>query len=46
MLVGMLLMALAAWMYSIAATLHRVRSIILEREHGADWLAGFREAKR
>ena len=38
MLTGMLLMALAAWMYSIAASLHRVRSIILERERGADWL--------
>jgi heme exporter protein C len=38
MLAGMLLMALAAWMYSIAASLHRVRSIILERERGADWL--------
>jgi len=39
MLTGMLLMALAAWMYSIAASLHRVRSIILERERGADWIA-------
>jgi heme exporter protein C len=32
MLAGMLLMALAAWMYSIAAALTRVRRIILERE--------------
>jgi heme exporter protein C len=39
MLTGMLLMALAAWMYSIAVSLHRVRSIILERERGADWIA-------
>src|SRR5688572_24796141 len=31
MFTGMLLMALAAWMYSIAAALHRSRSIILER---------------
>jgi heme exporter protein C len=38
MLAGMLIMALAAWMYSIAAALWRVRSIILEREHGADWV--------
>ena len=38
MLVGMLLMALAAWMYSIAAVLSRVRSIILEREREADWV--------
>jgi len=34
---GMILIALAAWMYSIAAVLHRVRSIILERERGAEW---------
>ena len=39
MFIGMILMALAAWMYSIAAALHRVRSIILEREHGAEWIA-------
>jgi heme exporter protein C len=39
MLSGMLLMALAAWLYSIAVSLHRVRSIILERERGADWVA-------
>ena len=37
MLAGMLLMALAAWFYSIAAGLHRARSIILERERNADW---------
>ncbi|HXV07585.1 MAG TPA: heme ABC transporter permease, partial [Burkholderiales bacterium] len=37
MLTGMLLMALAAWMYSIAASLMRVRAIILEREADADW---------
>jgi heme exporter protein C len=32
MLTGMLLMALAFWLYSIAASLARVRCIILERE--------------
>jgi heme exporter protein C len=32
MLTGMLLMALAAWLYSIAAALGRVRCIIRERE--------------
>lgn len=32
MLLGMLLMALAAWMYTIAVALARVRSIIRERE--------------
>jgi heme exporter protein C len=38
MLAGMLVMALAAWMYSIAVALARVRTIILERERGADWV--------
>jgi heme exporter protein C len=37
MLIGMLVMALAAWAYSIAVTLVRVRSIILERERRTDW---------
>jgi heme exporter protein C len=32
MLLGMLVMALACWMYSIAAALWRLRSIIAERE--------------
>jgi heme exporter protein C len=38
MLLGMLIMALAVWMYSIAATLWRLRSIILERERRSDWV--------
>ena len=38
MLWGMLVMALAFWMYAIAAVLHRVRTIILEREKRADWV--------
>ena len=38
MLLGMLLMALAAWMYSIATTLARLRKIILERERDAEWV--------
>ena len=38
MLTGMLLMSLAAWMYSIAAALHRVRSIILDRERHTRWV--------
>lgn len=45
MLVGMLLMALAAWMYAIAAALSRVRSIILERERHAQWVAQMLEAE-
>jgi len=38
MLIGMLLMALAAWMYSIAASLARLRAIIRERERDTEWL--------
>jgi heme exporter protein C len=38
MLTGMLVMALAFWMYCIAASLIRVRAIILERERNADWV--------
>jgi heme exporter protein C len=37
MLEGMLLMALAFWMYTIAITLMRVRCIMLERERNSDW---------
>jgi heme exporter protein C len=40
MLTGMLLMALGFWMYSIAVSLARVRSIILERERRAEWVRG------
>jgi len=38
MLTGMLVMAIAAWMYSIAVSLLRLRTIILEREADADWV--------
>ncbi|MCX7960905.1 MAG: heme ABC transporter permease CcmC [Burkholderiales bacterium] len=38
MLAGMLLMVFAAWMYSIAVSLARVRAIILERERDAAWV--------
>jgi len=41
MFTGMILMALAAWFYSIAAALHRARSIIFERERNADWIAHY-----
>jgi heme exporter protein C len=37
-LAGMLLIALAFWMYSIAVALVRVQAIILERERRADWV--------
>jgi len=39
MLLGMLLMALAFWMYSIAVSLIRVRKIIRQRESNASWLS-------
>ena len=38
MLTGMLLMALAAWMYSIAVSLARLRAIIRSREGDAAWI--------
>jgi heme exporter protein C len=44
MLLGMLLMALAAWMYSIAVSLARLRKIILERERDAEWVRMQRSA--
>ncbi len=46
MLAGMLIFALAFWMYSIAAALMRVRSIILERERNSDWARQFVEGAR
>jgi len=38
MLWGMLLMALAFWMYSIAVALARLRNIVLERERHTEWV--------
>ena len=38
MLFGMLVMALAFWMYSIAVSLIRVRKIIRDRESNTGWL--------
>jgi heme exporter protein C len=38
MLIGMLIMALGFWMYSIAALLARVRCVILERERHTEWV--------
>ncbi len=45
MLVGMLLMALAAWMYAIAAALSRVRLLILEREKNTTWVQALLERR-
>jgi heme exporter protein C len=46
MLIGMLIMALAFWMYAIAAALIRVRAIILERERHADWVKALAKEPR
>ncbi len=43
MLAGMLVMVFAFWMYSIAVSLARVRTIILERERGAVWVGELKE---
>jgi heme exporter protein C len=45
MLLGMLLMALSFWMYSIAAALWRLRLIILERESSTAWVKQLLEVK-
>ena len=44
MLWGMLLVALGFWMYAIAASLVRVRAIILERERRTQWVRDLRFA--
>jgi len=43
MLLGMLLMALALWMYAIAVALYRVRTLILVRESEAKWVQSLPE---
>jgi len=45
MLLGMLIMALAAWMYSIAVALSRVRLLMLEREKSSAWVQEVLESK-
>jgi heme exporter protein C len=45
MLEAMLIMAVAFWMYAIAMTLYRVRSIILVRERHSQWVADLPEVK-
>ncbi|MEC4723641.1 heme ABC transporter permease CcmC [Noviherbaspirillum sp. CPCC 100848] len=44
MLAGMLLMAMAAWAYTIAVALKRVRCIIVERERHAQWIQDYVKA--
>ncbi len=43
MLIGMLVMAIAAWLYTIAVALVRVRGIILERERQSEWVKAILE---
>jgi len=43
MLTGMLLMAIAFWMYGLAVVLARVRAIMLEREAHTDWARELKE---
>ena len=46
MFVGMMLIALSFWMYTIAVTLLRVRCLILERERNTDWAAQWASGAR
>ena len=41
MFTGMIVMAFGFWFYSIAASLARVRCIMLERERRADWVSQY-----
>ena len=45
MLAGLLLMVFAFWAYAIAATLQRVRALILEREKDTDWVQALPESR-
>jgi heme exporter protein C len=45
MLMGMLVMALGFWMYSIAVVLMRVRCVMCERERDAAWLSALKEVE-
>jgi heme exporter protein C len=46
MLQGMLVMAVAAWFYTIAVALVRVRRIILERERHTEWAKAILEGEQ
>lgn len=46
MLLAMLIMSFAAWAYTIAVALTRVRHLILEREAHTDWVQALQGAKR
>ena len=45
MLLGMLIMAIAAWMYAIAVSLSRARLLMLEREKSSAWVQAVLEKK-
>ena len=45
MLLGMLIMAIAAWMYTIAVSLSRARLLMLEREKSSAWVQAVLEKK-
>ena len=45
MLLGMLMMALCLWMYTLAVALARVRTIMLERERHSEWVANLKEVQ-
>ncbi|MGB9130139.1 MAG: heme ABC transporter permease [Thiobacillus sp.] len=45
MLWGMLIMALAAWVYTLAVALVRARTLILERERRTEWARAVLEGK-
>ena len=45
-LISMLVMTFAFWMYSFAVVLMRVRNIILERERDTSWVAEMLEAEK
>ena len=45
MLWGMLILALAAWMYTIAVALARARTLVLERERQTEWARTLLEGK-
>jgi len=45
MVTGMLVMSFAAWFYAIAVVLARLRTIMIDRERGAAWVAGLPEVR-
>ena len=46
MLAGLVVMTFAAWAYTAAVTLIRLRAIVVERERGATWLSHLPELRR